>query len=436
MSEDENVNDINSSSENKKKLKKTKNDKNDNNANKKLKLDPARVAANQEYDREDAESEDLYLSNLSNEQLTTEFARRGFDINGSNFKSSPESGEESDTEPLGFPNTRNPSVSNSAVMVDTMHVETVKGATLSLEDIQRIDDANTYKVSTGQKSFDPKKFFDSAAWRKIAVWCISSKEMGMENPMTVAELKAADNEAFFAHLKKLARMFLGTEEITSVIERVRNLKLKFSQLDTTAVWKLQEMLYVVDPNFDTAYFGKEKRKELVEVWKVISSKFFKHVLNHRVDNFMQRWIVLYKDDEAYQMPEFLATLNVQMREIPGFITIIESCNGQVTFPSGKGGSGDQNFRPSDGGSENLDHHGSQNFRPAGNKNVDRQGGQKFRPPGGGGVKMLDHLGGSKFSKFWKILPSSIFSTWSRMSWLWGVRSPEGYVSSHRPSRLQ
>ena len=401
MSEDENVNDINSSSENKKKLKKTKNDKNDNNANKKLKLDPARVAANEKYVQEDKEdnndSEELDVTYLSNEQLAQEYLRRGLDINGSNFKSSPESGEESETEPLGFPNTRNSKVSGSAVMVDTMHVDTVKGATLSLEDIQRIDDANTYKVSTGQKSFDPKKFFDSAAWRKIAVWCISSKEMGMENPMTVAELKAADNEAFFAHLKKLARMFLGTEEITSVIERVRNLKLKFSQLDTTAVWKLQEMLYVVDPNFDTAYFGKEKRKELVEVWKVISSKFFKHVLNHRVDNFMQRWIVLYKDDEAYQMPEFLATLNVQMREIPGFITIIESCNGQVTFPSGKGGSGDQNFRPSDGGSENLDHHGSQNFRPAGNKNVDRQGGQKFRPPGGGG-KNVRPPGGVKIFK--------------------------------------
>jgi hypothetical protein len=219
--------------------------------------------------------------------------------------------------------------------------------------------------------------------------------MGMENPLTVDELRAADNETFFAHLKKLARMFLGTEEITTVIERVRNFKLKFSQLDTTAVWKLQDMLYTVEPKFDTAYLGKEKRKELIEIWKVISTKFFKHVLNHRVDNYMQRWIMLYKDDEAYQMPEFLSTLNVQMREIPGYITIIESCLGQVTFQTGKGGSAeDKNVRPP--GQQG----GYQNNRPPGNKTLDQQGGQNVGPPGG--VKMLDHLGGVKIFKIFKI----------------------------------
>ena len=69
---------------------------------------------------------------------------------------------------------------------------------------------------------------------------------------------------------------------------------------------------------------------LLEWYQNISSKFFKHVLNHRVNNYMQRWIVQYKDDDAYQMQEFLATLNLQMREIPGFISVIESCLDQVT----------------------------------------------------------------------------------------------------------
>jgi hypothetical protein len=53
---------------------------------------------------------------------------------------------------------------------------------------------------------------------------------------------------------------------------------------------------------------------------------------------MQQWIVQSKDDENIQMPEFLAALNVKVREIPGIVTIINQCGRVVTFPKlGKGG---------------------------------------------------------------------------------------------------
>ena len=90
MSEDENRNE--SKNKKDKKNNKQKADELDK-SNKKIKLDPARVAANEKYDQEDEEdnnnSEELDVTYLSNEQLAQEYLRRGLDINGSNFRSSP-----------------------------------------------------------------------------------------------------------------------------------------------------------------------------------------------------------------------------------------------------------------------------------------------------------------------------------------------------------
>jgi len=369
MSEDEIKN------ENKNKNKKNNKQKNADDldkSNKKIRLDPAKVAANKQYDQEDEEDakelELADLNNLSNEQLAAEFSRRGLDINGSNFTSDPEEGEDSESESIDLSKNRNKSA--ASVTVDTMQVETIKGSNISYETVVTLEDVTTYKKSIGQTGFDPRNFVDISAWRRVTVWCLSAAEMNVKNPLTLAELKAAPDNEFFSYLKRLCQAFQGSEEITSVIDRVRNLKLKVFQLDTGAVFKLQDLLYNIEPHFDTVYMGKEKRKELIEIWKVISTKFFKHVLNHRVDNYMQQWIVLNKDDEAIQMPDFIATLNMQMREI-------------------------------NRGVKMLDHLG---------------------------VKMLDHLGAkkfSKFSKFWKTTPSPIFSTWSRMPWLWGFRTSKG-----------
>jgi hypothetical protein len=135
--------------------------------------------------------------------LAAEFARRGINLHGSNLNAQQEEGEE--IEPFGFSNKWKPLASSTAaVTIDTMHVETLKGEDLSLESIQKLHDANIYKKSTGQKNFDIKLFFAVCAWRKITTWCLSAKTEGIENPMTVAELKAAEDEIFFAYLKQYA----------------------------------------------------------------------------------------------------------------------------------------------------------------------------------------------------------------------------------------